>query len=209
MKVITVANRKGGSGKSTCVSNLVVQASFEETKCAVIDMDPQKTLTNWWLLKETYPENIDMIETPSATKLPDIIGKLKKAEYEFCFIDTPGYEDSNALESIKIADVVVFPCKPLGVDLDAGSRTIAFCKQHKKNIVFVFSQVLHKTNLMKDLLPIISSLSREGCIAPEVIYSENDFAIALGSGKTIFDFDKNKGKCIKNIYNFIKIICKE
>ncbi len=202
MRVITIANRKGGSGKSTCISNFIVEAASRGIKTAVIDMDPQKTLTNWWNRRADALECVDMISPPPAQKLQYGLQTLEKAGYECCFIDTPGYEDQNAIFSIKSADVLVVPLRPMGVDLAAGSRTIAFAQKEQKKIVFVLSQVLPKTNF-KDLFPIASALSKWGTVAPAVIYSDNDYGVALETGRSIFDFDKNKGAQIGLIYEFI------
>ena len=46
-KVIAFSNQKGGSGKSTLSANLAVLWSNSGYKVAVIDADPQKSLTYW------------------------------------------------------------------------------------------------------------------------------------------------------------------
>ena len=46
-KVIAFSNQKGGSGKSTLSANVAVLWSNSGYKVAVIDADPQKSLTYW------------------------------------------------------------------------------------------------------------------------------------------------------------------
>ena len=43
-KILTIANRKGGAGKSTCAAHLSLEAVKNGFKTILIDLDPQKTL---------------------------------------------------------------------------------------------------------------------------------------------------------------------
>ena len=53
-KVIAFSNQKGGSGKSTLSVNLAVLWSNSGYKVAVIDADPQKSLTYWISERKKY-----------------------------------------------------------------------------------------------------------------------------------------------------------
>ena len=46
-KIISFANQKGGSGKTTLSANLAVLWANSDYKVAVIDADAQKSLTYW------------------------------------------------------------------------------------------------------------------------------------------------------------------
>jgi len=48
MKILTIANRKGGAGKSTCAAHIAIEAVKSGIKTILIDLDPQKTLEAWW-----------------------------------------------------------------------------------------------------------------------------------------------------------------
>ena len=51
-KILTIANRKGGAGKSTCAAHLSLIAARRGLKTILIDLDPQKTLETWWKKRE-------------------------------------------------------------------------------------------------------------------------------------------------------------
>ena len=59
-KIITFANQKGGSGKTTLSVNLAVLWSNSQYRVAVIDADAQKSLTYWLEARKKYygEENI-------------------------------------------------------------------------------------------------------------------------------------------------------
>ena len=109
MKVLTVANRKGGAGKSTCAAHLALEAVNDGLKTILIDMDPQKTLEMWWNKRDE--ENPYLIDT-NANDLPNSIETLRQKSFDLCIIDTPGDASLNAISGIKVADLVVIPSKP-------------------------------------------------------------------------------------------------
>ena len=45
--VVAVAQRKGGAGKSTVAANLAVALAAGGARAALLDTDPQGTLTRW------------------------------------------------------------------------------------------------------------------------------------------------------------------
>src|SRR5260221_372855 len=47
-RVITVAQQKGGAGKTTIVAHLAVAWAAAGKKVAVVDIDPQASLTKWY-----------------------------------------------------------------------------------------------------------------------------------------------------------------
>ena len=53
-KVISFANQKGGTGKTTLGINLAVLWSNSGYRVAVIDADKQKSLTNWLEARKKY-----------------------------------------------------------------------------------------------------------------------------------------------------------
>ena len=48
MHVITIASRKGGSGKSTVAAHMGVLGSRPGTPAVLVDLDQQRSLANWW-----------------------------------------------------------------------------------------------------------------------------------------------------------------
>jgi chromosome partitioning protein len=79
MKVLTVANRKGGAGKSTCAAHLASEAVRSGLKTILIDMDPQKTLEMWWGKRDE--ENPYLIDT-NANDLPKSIETLREKSFD-------------------------------------------------------------------------------------------------------------------------------
>ncbi len=54
MRIITIASKKGGSGKTTLAGHLAVEADRNGAgPVAIIDTDPQGSLAAWWNSRES------------------------------------------------------------------------------------------------------------------------------------------------------------
>ena len=68
-RTIAVASSKGGTGKTTILSNLATLAAAADHDVAMIDMDPQKTLSRFWQLRgePKMPRLVEMRGSLAAT----------------------------------------------------------------------------------------------------------------------------------------------
>lgn len=90
LKVITLMAQKGGCGKTTLAINLSIAAVNEGCRTLLIDLDTQKTATQWWEAREaTNPllVHISYLELDKALTL------AQEQEVELVLIDTAGRDD--------------------------------------------------------------------------------------------------------------------
>lgn len=198
MKILTVANRKGGAGKSTCAAHIAYEAVKSGLKVILIDMDPQKTLETWW--QKRADENPYLVDT-NATELFDVLEKLTQKNFDLCIIDTPGDASINAANGIKAADLILIPSKPTPPDLAAIGRTISLVEENKKNFAFVITQGIVRT---KAALQAASVLSQFGGVAPSVVSNRTSYANAMGQGTSAGLFDKVAEEEISNVWQFLR-----
>ncbi len=172
MKVIVVANQKGGAGKTTVTRNLAVAAGED---VAVIDRDPQGSLTSWW--------NRRAAETPAlvpvAGTLAETLDSLREAGARLVFIDTPPAANANLAGIIGLADIVVIPCRPTPDDLDAVGPTLDIIADARKQFIFVLTQATARTKLALEAVP---ELAQHGRVAPTVIHNRQDYPSAALAG---------------------------
>ena len=87
MRIIVVALRKGGSGKTTLAGHLGVQAEREGIgKVALADMDPQGNLADWWNLR---PGPSPHFLQTTAQGLAEDVAELRRLGFGLLIIDTP------------------------------------------------------------------------------------------------------------------------
>jgi chromosome partitioning protein len=123
-KVIAVAQQKGGAGKTMLAAQLAV-ALAESAAVAVLDIDPQGSLTIFGKLRAGASKAAHPI-TFAATagwRLTTELDRLK-ARHDYVLIDTPPVIDTDARRAIRAADLVLIPLNPSPPDLWAAEGTI-------------------------------------------------------------------------------------
>ena len=146
MHVIVVANQKGGAGKTTLCRNLAVAAGDD---VALIDRDPQGSLTSWWNRREAETPTLVPVTGP----LADTIEALREAGAKMVFIDTPPAANANLAGIIAIANFVLIPVRPTPDDLDAVGPTLDLIAAARKPFGFVLSQAKARTRLAIEAVP--------------------------------------------------------
>lgn len=196
-KILTIANRKGGAGKSTCAAHISLEAVKCNLKTILIDLDLQKTLETWW--KQREGENPYLTEV-NPLKLEDVIDNLYKHDFDLCIIDTPGDTSINATNGIRVADLILIPSKPTSPDLTAIGRTISMVKNLEKSYVFLITQAVARTKLA---VQAASVLSEFGVVAPSTIGNRISYVNAMSVGSSATFVDKLAAEELSAIWDFI------
>ena len=118
MNVITVASRKGGSGKSTLIAHLSDFVHQSGRRCFVVAADPQGSLTLWNMLRAG---NGVRLQSPGSSLAP-LLDHARRDGVEWVFIDTPPTMNAAVTEAIGAATLVVIPARPALFDLLRGAR---------------------------------------------------------------------------------------
>ena len=164
MKTVVVTSLKGGSGKSTIVVNLAVEA---EGTVALIDTDhPQGSASHWF--------NARKAETPV------FVDSFTPEGIDYLFIDTPPKRPDP--EIIEVADLVIIPVKPSPNDLRAVGDTLAVVERMHKPFCFVINMAKPRTRIAMDSL---QALAQYGKVAPVMLGDRVDFAESMIDGLAV------------------------
>jgi chromosome partitioning protein len=121
--ITVIGSLKGGSGKSTVTFNLAIWLVMAERNAAVIDADPQATLTD--VLEVRREQGFrPTVEQLDSTQMRDRANLL--AEHEDVLIDVGTASMDNLRLAISIADRLVVPVPPSQADIWSTQRFLRF-----------------------------------------------------------------------------------
>ncbi|KUF12791.1 ParA family partition ATPase [Pseudoponticoccus marisrubri] len=183
-RVITVAQQKGGSGKTTMAAHLGLGFREMGLKVALVDLDPQGSLGRWYMTRiEADPADCDRLEfsTSSAWGISLECRKLTAA-HDVVVIDTPPKADSDLRPALRVADLVVVPVSVSHVDLWATEGVLDLAARERRETLLVMNRTRSGTRLGLDVAQAVQKidapLARHG-LANRVGYAE---AMGLGRG---------------------------
>jgi len=120
--ITVVGSLKGGSGKSTVTFNLAIWLAMAECRVAVIDADPQATLTD--VLDVRREEGFQpVVPRLDVSRMGDPRGL---AEYDEVLIDVGTASMENLKHAVSIADRLLVPVPPSQADIWSTQRFLRF-----------------------------------------------------------------------------------
>jgi len=180
--IITVAQQKGGAGKSTLASNIAVALLQGGKRVALLDTDPQASLARWHGLRpEAAPKLI--FDAPSGWRVTGALDKLRR-EADFIIMDTPPHADTDSRIAIRAADLVLIPLQASLPDLWACEATIALAEAEKRMHRLVLNR-LPASGRLRDV--VMAELARRKApVMAQTLGNRSAFAaaFALGQGVT-------------------------
>jgi chromosome partitioning protein len=139
--VITVAQQKGGTGKTTLAANIAAALAAGQ-RVALLDIDPQRTLARWHALRTARP-----VATP-AIGFSEVAGWRLAAElarqrqtHDVVVIDSPPQVDTDAKLAVRGADIVLVPVQPSPPDVWAAEAMLKLATDQGRVVRLVLNRV--------------------------------------------------------------------
>lgn len=178
--VITIAQQKGGSGKTTLAVNLAVAFARQGLRVALLDSDPQGSLGRWFLTRADRLGEPGMdLSTASAWGVSYECGKLKKT-HDIIIVDTPPKVDADLRPALREADLVLVPVSSSHVDLWATEGVLDLAARERKRAMIVLNRVKAGTRLGEEVAQAAAAL--EADVAETRLGQRIVFAETLGQG---------------------------
>jgi len=197
-KVITIAQQKGGTGKTTLAVHLALAfIKYHNLKIAIIDTDPQGSLGKWFMIRtEKNISNKNLTFKTASLWGAQYESKSLKKDHDIIIIDTPPKIESDARPAIEAADIVLIPVAPSHVDFWATEAIIDIAKKAKRKILIQINRANHRSKLISQTLEYINSLKVKA--TNTLIGHRQIFVSSMGIGKTAVEKQRS-GKAIEEI----------
>jgi chromosome partitioning protein len=180
MQIIGIASQKGGSGKTTLAGHLAVQAEAAgASPVALIDTDPQGSLSAWWNAREA--ETPCFARTTAATLKQDV-EQLRELGMKLLFIDTPPAIEATIGDVIELCDLVLIPVRPSPHDLRAAGATVELVERAGKPLIFIINAATPRARITNEA---VMALSQHGTLAPVILHQRTGFAASMIDGRTV------------------------
>lgn len=191
---ITTAHQKGGVGKSTIALNLYGYFAKAGIKTAIVDIDPQGTISQFEELLE--PGRLNIIRRGDFTTFDDLQAKVKG--FDVVIVDTPPYLTNELQEVFKITNLLIIPCKASVFDALAIRQTIAFVEESKRQLdsnflsVIVLTMVISGTTISEQIRETLKQFNTP--ILKTEIGNRIAYAKSLLLTGSVVDDDSGKAK---------------
>ena len=210
-KVITIAQQKGGSGKTTIAANLAaVFAIKNNLSTTILDTDPQGSLGKWFITRQEKLKSKNTIQFKTASLWgAQYEAKSLKEKSDLVIIDTPPKIDADGRPAIEVADLVLIPISPSQVDFWATESIIELAKREKKEILILINRANVKSKLIKEAVKFVNDMKVKK--AKTILGNRQIFVSSMGLGLTVVEKQRTGKGCqemlslAKEIQSFLKI----
>jgi chromosome partitioning protein len=200
MRTLVLASQKGGVGKTTLAGHLAVMAESKGAgPVALIDTDPQGSLSSWWNERQAETPAFASVDIAS---LADHLSLLAKAGVNLAIIDTPPAVTETIRKVLAVADMVLIPTRPSPHDLRAVGSTVELVEAMGKRMVFVINGAAQRARITGEAA---IALSQHGTVAPVTLYQRTDFAASMIDGRTAQEIDPGSRSAgeVEVLWNYV------
>lgn len=205
--IITIAQQKGGAGKTTLAAQLAVALAADDLSVATLDADPQGSLSLWYAARSaSLGERNTIIHAPVQGWRLKKEAERYAAECDIVIIDSPPHAESEATIAIRAADLVLVPLQPSPLDVWACRPTIKTAQDEGSQALIVLNRVPPRTKLTAAIAGKLDELGAN--TAKTALGSRVGYAASLMEGKGVVETESASSPAAKEIRALLKEIMK-
>ena len=187
--IVTVAQQKGGCGKTTLAVQLAVTLAADGRRVALIDIDPQKSSSAWYAVRDGKlgGENTIALTSIAGWKLDSALNRQTR-EADVVIIDSPPHAETEAKAAIRAADLVLVPLQPSPMDLWAIDPTLNLADAHGTAPLIVLNRVPPRGKLADTMRAGLAE--RNLPVSAAQLGNRQAFAASMMNGLGVVETDK-------------------
>ena len=182
-RIVTVAQQKGGAGKTTLAAHLAVAWAKDGHKVGVVDIDPQASLTKWFAERARVKDAVPIeLRCVGGWRVQGEVEKLAKL-VDIVVVDSPPHAETESKIAVRSADLVLVPAQPSPMDLWATKVTLDLAKAEKRDALVILNRMPPRGKLADQMRRRYAELGAP--VADTVLGSRVAFAASMLEGKGI------------------------
>lgn len=186
--VVTVAQQKGGAGKTSLAAHLACawggSDSKPRRKIVLFDLDPQASLTAWFELRaqKLGPDpNIELRKINPWAASSEI--EAAKQVADIVIVDSPPHTETGNRIPIRAADIVIVPVQLSPLDVWASKPTLELIGKESRIALVVLNRVPSRARLAGEL---VAQLKRDKVpLARSALGNRVIYAASLMEGRGV------------------------
>lgn len=191
MKIIAFLNPKGGSGKTTATINVSTCLANSGKSVAVVDTDPQMSLTNW---NKAGKATFDVFTAASEKDVYQVRKDL--SEYDFVIIDGAGSLSVITSAAVMVSDLIIIPVTPSPLDFSAAGSVVTVLEAQAYNrpveARFLITRKIEQAAMLKvlkdsvaqtDIKLLKTAITQRQSYVRSVLDNESVFSTSDGAAK--------------------------
>lgn len=183
--VISVAQQKGGAGKTTLVIQLGIAWSVAGQRVAMLDIDPQASLFAWFNQRRRAlgdAEGTLVVQGLSGWRLGSELRRLR-SEFDCILVDSPPHAETDTRTAIRESDLTLVPCQPTDLDLWASRTTLELAEAGGNDALLVLNRVPARSRAADRVRAEIEAARWP--LASGSLGNRQAFAASVGSGRGV------------------------
>jgi chromosome partitioning protein len=194
MKIISLLNQKGGSGKTTLATSLAHAFALDGVSVVLGDCDPQGSARDW--ADAGGSEICPVIGLDRIATLRD----LKSIAADLVILDGAPKVADLAAAAIRISDLVLIPVQPSPYDLWAADTVVKMIRERreladgKPATAFVITRAIQRTTLSKEIFEVLETDYPDITLLKTGTAQRVSYANSAATGGTVFSTDDSSAK---------------
>lgn len=201
MKTLAIVSRKGGAGKTTLALHLAVAAEAHGITTAVFDLDPQASAALW---ADHRGEGFPAVRPAQGPRLGVLLEQARAQDADLVILDTPPEADVIARDAAEHADVILIPCRPSALDLDAIGASVRIARNCGKPFFVVVNAAPVQGVETREMRTALAGAGVE--LAPVVLHQRKAYAARMQEGRTASEIEP-QGKAAAEVRELLLWVC--
>ena len=187
-QIITVAQHKGGAGKTTLAAQLAVSWAEAGRRVALLDTDPQGSLSAWYHQRQSgLGRRAQPLAYAAASgwHVRSELDRLSRIS-DLVLVDTPPSSGPDRRPSLKVSAAVLVPVQPSPLDLWATQSVLDEIQREGSRPLIVLTRVPARARLTAEVVAELARL--QSPVADTRLGNRTAFAATLAVGASVADW---------------------